>query len=277
MGRSQKWPDLRSPISKIRDIRFVGTDHLIIFWKFHKFPRNIVAVARLESYFVVGSLDLTWWPDLTWHWVEIFTKVAEKMGGKVGENPAALRAAVFSLSSKNLRGGGRSNAPPPSRARVNLTRLPVRRSINLTRLPLRRSVNLTRLPVRRSINLTRLPVRRLYRRLTSEEMSLRTCRLAYRSHRKWLDWWLPRHAPVWKSTDQTVTEIWEKGMHVSTCRIAHHSHRAWSAIVGLCTRGWRHASPWSLVGVDTAVIRGRRDRLRGAEDRLSIGYTVGKI
>ena len=38
----------------------------------------------------------------------------------MGENPAALRAAVFSLYSKNLRGGGggRSNAPPPSRARV---------------------------------------------------------------------------------------------------------------------------------------------------------------
>ena len=34
--------------------------------------------------------------------------------GKVSENPAALRAAVFSLSSKNLRGGGAfktSNAP----------------------------------------------------------------------------------------------------------------------------------------------------------------------
>ena len=117
MGRSQKWPDLRSPISKIRDIRFVGTNDLIIFRKFHNFPWNIVAVARLESYFVVGSLDLTWWPDLTWHWVEIFKKVAKKMGGKVGENPAALRAAVFLLSSKNLR-GGRSNAPPPSRARV---------------------------------------------------------------------------------------------------------------------------------------------------------------
>ena len=115
MGRSQKWPDLRSPISKIRDRRFVGTDHLIIFQKFHNFPWNIVAVTRLESYFVVGSLDLTWWPDLTWHWVEIFTKVAEKMGDKVGENPAALRAAVFLLSSKNLRRGGRSNAPPPAR------------------------------------------------------------------------------------------------------------------------------------------------------------------
>ena len=32
----------------------------------------------------------------------------------MGENPAALRAAVFSLASKNLRGGGRSNAPPPA-------------------------------------------------------------------------------------------------------------------------------------------------------------------
>ena len=109
MGRSQKWPDLRSPMSKIRDIRFVGTGDLIIFRKFHNFPWNIVAVARLESYFVVGSLDLTWWPDLTWHWVEIFTKVAEKMGGKVGENPAALRAAVISLSS-----GGVQTPPPPA-------------------------------------------------------------------------------------------------------------------------------------------------------------------
>ena len=40
------------------------------------------------------------------------------MAGKVAENPAALRAAVFSLSSKNLRGGG-VQTPPPSRARVN--------------------------------------------------------------------------------------------------------------------------------------------------------------
>ena len=33
------------------------------------------------------------------------------MGGKVGENPAALRAAVFSLASKNLRGVFKR--PPP--------------------------------------------------------------------------------------------------------------------------------------------------------------------
>ena len=43
-----------------------------------------------------------------------FHKSCGKDGGKVGENPAALRAAVFSLSSKNL-GGGRSNAPPAGR------------------------------------------------------------------------------------------------------------------------------------------------------------------
>ena len=36
------------------------------------------------------------------------------MGEKVGENPAALRAAVFLLSSKNLRGGGVQTPPPPA-------------------------------------------------------------------------------------------------------------------------------------------------------------------
>ena len=39
------------------------------------------------------------------------------MGDKVGENPAALRAAVFLLSAKNRRGVFKH--PPPSRAKVN--------------------------------------------------------------------------------------------------------------------------------------------------------------
>ena len=47
MGSSRKWPDLRSHISKIRDIHFVGTDDLIIFRKFHDFPSNTVAGTRL--------------------------------------------------------------------------------------------------------------------------------------------------------------------------------------------------------------------------------------
>ena len=33
------------------------------------------------------------------------------MGNKVGENPAALRAAVFLLSAKNRRGGGVQTPP----------------------------------------------------------------------------------------------------------------------------------------------------------------------
>ena len=37
------------------------------------------------------------------------------MGDKVGENPAALRAAVFLLSAKNRMGGGCSNTPPAGR------------------------------------------------------------------------------------------------------------------------------------------------------------------
>ena len=113
MGRSQKWPDLRSPISKIRDIRIVGTGDLIIFRKFHNFPWNVVVVARLESYFVVGSLDLTWWPDLTWHWVEIFTKVAEKMGVRWVKTRRRCAPPFFAILEKPE--GGRSNAPPAGR------------------------------------------------------------------------------------------------------------------------------------------------------------------
>ena len=39
------------------------------------------------------------------------------MGDKVGENPAALRAAVLLLSAKNRRGVFK-HPPPPSRAKV---------------------------------------------------------------------------------------------------------------------------------------------------------------
>ena len=72
----------------------------------------------------MGKLFCNWvtWPDLvTWPHMALglnFHKSCGKDGGKVGENPAALRAAVFSLSSKNLRGGGAFKRPP-SRARVN--------------------------------------------------------------------------------------------------------------------------------------------------------------
>ena len=46
------------------------------------------------------------------------------MGGKVGENPAALRAAVFLLAPRNLRGGGggfKRPPPPVGRGLSNVT------------------------------------------------------------------------------------------------------------------------------------------------------------
>ena len=47
-------------------------------------------------------------------------KFAKKMGDKVGENQAALRAAVFLLSAKNRRGGGGGVQTTPSRAKVKM-------------------------------------------------------------------------------------------------------------------------------------------------------------
>ena len=50
------------------------------------------------------------WPDLTWS-TFFLPKVAQGLPHKVPQNPAALRAAVFSLSAKNLRGGGVHQPP----------------------------------------------------------------------------------------------------------------------------------------------------------------------
>ena len=59
------------------------------------------------------------WPDLvTWPHMALgrnFHKSCGKDGGKVGENPAALRAAVFSQAAKNLRGGVQTPPPPAGR------------------------------------------------------------------------------------------------------------------------------------------------------------------
>ena len=56
------------------------------------------------------------------------------MGDKVGENPAALRAAVFLLSAKNCKGGVQT---PPSRVKVNIrmclwSRLGIKMHCNFT-------------------------------------------------------------------------------------------------------------------------------------------------
>ena len=76
------------------------------------------------------------------------------MGGKVGENPAALRAAVFSLASKNLRGGGgRSNAPPAGRG-LNDWVPPITRVTWVKTFHLFHATNLSVLNIRFSAHVT---------------------------------------------------------------------------------------------------------------------------
>ena len=79
MERSQNWPDLRSPISKFRDIRFIDTGTDINRWKFQGNRLFGVAMTNIRSFSEVRSLDVTWWPDHEWPGSEIFTKCAEKM------------------------------------------------------------------------------------------------------------------------------------------------------------------------------------------------------
>ena len=55
MGRSRKWPDLRSPISKIQDIYFASTDDLIIFRKFHNFPLTRALLGLWISHRLLGG------------------------------------------------------------------------------------------------------------------------------------------------------------------------------------------------------------------------------
>ena len=125
MGRSWNWPDLRSQISKIRDIHFVDTIALINSWNFYIDHSTVVALVQVQTFGEVGSLKVTWWPDLGSHGANFLAQYAEMMREQVCKIwrrcapnfpafPAALR--VFPLSAKNLRGGGgRKTAPPPAR------------------------------------------------------------------------------------------------------------------------------------------------------------------
>ena len=63
----------------------------------------------------VRSLTATWSRDLWGHRVVVFLEMCQIVGWTAMANLAALRAAVFSLSATNLRGGVEINPPPPVR------------------------------------------------------------------------------------------------------------------------------------------------------------------
>ena len=114
MERSRDWPDLRSRSYKNWDERFVGTDEVMQSGKFHIYPSKTVSMARPQTFLVVVSLDLTWWPDLRWPGVNICTKCAYLMSKQLCQ----IWRRYVTLSAKNMRGG---SIWPPTRAKVKQT------------------------------------------------------------------------------------------------------------------------------------------------------------
>ena len=74
MVRSLNWPDLWWQISKIRDIQVVGIYDLMKRWRFETNRISSVTTAQPQSQKPVFDFDLTWWPDLWWPGVELFTQ-----------------------------------------------------------------------------------------------------------------------------------------------------------------------------------------------------------
>ena len=112
MVRSRHWPDPRSPIWKIRDIRFVDTNTLMNSCKFQISRINVVAWARSQTFLEVGSLYMTWWPDLRSHWAKTCRQDAKWMYEKVLKIWRRY-APPFSRYSQKPEGGGRKSAPRP--------------------------------------------------------------------------------------------------------------------------------------------------------------------
>ena len=115
MGRSRNRPDLRSSISKFRDIRFVGIISLINHWKFEIYRAWVVAVAQVDIFWNMRSLDLTWWPDLERPGAEIFTQYVKRMFKKVCKKRRRCTAPFLRYRRKT--GRGVSKPPPPSARR----------------------------------------------------------------------------------------------------------------------------------------------------------------
>ena len=130
MGRSQNWPDLRSPIQKFRDMRMMHTNQYINLLKVSKLYLNHCRCGTTANFFGGGVT----WPDLvTWPWKlgsQNFQGRCKNDVGTAMPNFAALRAAVFPLFRKNRTGGRKSPPPPGVRGlryipRVTLLHLPL--------------------------------------------------------------------------------------------------------------------------------------------------------
>ena len=118
MERSQNWPDLRSPISKFRDIYFIDTGTDINCWKFQGDLSFGVAMTNIQSFSEVRSLDVTWWPDFEWPGFEVFKKCAEKMYEQLCQKRVRSAPPFSSYLRKKKPEGGCSNTPGLARGNL---------------------------------------------------------------------------------------------------------------------------------------------------------------
>ena len=89
-------------------VSFKEFGSLVCLWHYVKLRKT-----QLE----VRSLTATWSRDLWGHRVVVFLEMCQIVGWTAMANLAALRAAVLSLSAKNLTGGWNQ---PPAGARVKI-------------------------------------------------------------------------------------------------------------------------------------------------------------
>ena len=114
MVRSRNWPDLWWQISNIRDIQVVGIYDLMKRWRFETNRISSVATAQPQSQKPVFDFDLTWWPDLWWPRVDIFTQGVKFNCEQVLKKWRRCAPPFFPLFAKNRR-GGHFLPPPPVR------------------------------------------------------------------------------------------------------------------------------------------------------------------
>ena len=110
------WPQVID-ISKIRDMKIVGTSGLIKFWKLEKILLRTVAVARVYTFLEVRSRDSTWWPDLMWPQHKNFTTDVKLINEKLCQ--VWLRCSL-SFSSYPRKTTGGPIWPPPGRRLIYL-------------------------------------------------------------------------------------------------------------------------------------------------------------
>ena len=110
MERSQNWPDLRSPISKLWDIHFIDTVACNICWKFQGDSSVGVALTNIKTF--MGWGRLTWHGDLTLRdlGLKFSQYVRKRCMIRCAKNGGAARRCFLTIWKKNGRGG--LNTPP---------------------------------------------------------------------------------------------------------------------------------------------------------------------